>query len=39
MKAIVWTFLAVAMLAAVASGPAAAFDARDFFETQGRSAH
>jgi hypothetical protein len=39
MKAIVWTFLAVAILAAVASGPATAFDARDFFETQGRSAH
>jgi hypothetical protein len=39
MKAIIWTFLVVAMLAAVASGPAAAFDARDFFETQGRSAH
>jgi len=39
MKAIVWTFLAVAMLAAVASGPAAAFDAKDFFATQDRSSH
>ena len=39
MKAIVWTFLALAMFAAVASGPAAALDAKDFFETQGRSAH
>jgi hypothetical protein len=39
MKAIVWTFLAVAMLAAVASGPAAAFDATDFFATQDRNSH
>jgi hypothetical protein len=39
MKSIVWTFLALAMLAAVASGPAAAFDARDFFDTQGRIAY
>ena len=39
MKTIVWTFLALAILAAVASGPATAFDARDFFATQDRSGH
>jgi hypothetical protein len=39
MKAIVWTFLALAMFAAVASGPASALDARDFYDTQDRSGH
>jgi hypothetical protein len=38
MKAIVWTFLTLAILASLA-GPAAAFDAKTFFEAQDRSSY